>query len=595
MELAEAMARAKQAHQAGQWQHAESLYQQVLAADPTNADALHLLGVLAYQAGQHQRALDSIQQALAIRPHDATFHSNRGLVLDALGRLEEAAACYREALRLRPNDPVVHNNLGKVLARQGRLNDAVACFREALRLRPNYPEAHRNLNMALQKQEPPSGDLARYHEAIRLLPGAPEAHYNLALALQRQDRLDEAVASYRQAIRLCPDYHRAHHNLGHVLQRQDRLDEAVACFREAVRCGPDSAESHYNLGNAYHCQGHLDEAMACYREAIRLRPDYPEAHHNLGQCWLLLGQFERGWAEYEWHGRCPGIPTRTFRQPLWDGTPLGGRTILLYADQGLGDNLQFARYAPLVQQRGGTVIMECLPALAPLLATCPGIDRLVPRGSPLPEFAVQAPMLSLPGILRTTVNTIPAAVPYLHPDPQRRRRWQQVLQETPTFNVGIAWQGRPTHGQDRQRSVALEQFGALAEGTGVRLVRLQRGPGSEQLARLDGRWAVFDPPDWPEDPAEAWLESAALVSALDLVVTVDTSVAHLAGALATPVWVALPFLPDWRWLLQRDDSPWYPSMRLFRQEHRGDWSGVFARIREALRHRLGESGPRTGG
>jgi tetratricopeptide (TPR) repeat protein len=659
--VAEALAWAKQAHQAGQLQQAETLYRQVLRVEPANADALHLLGVLAYQAGQHQLALDYIGKALAVRPQDAAFHSNRGLVLDALGRWDEAVACYREALRLRPDDATVHNNLGNAIRRQGRLHEATACYREALRLRPNYPQAHNNLGNALKEQgrldeaiayyreaarllpafpeahcnlgnafekqgrlneavpcyrealrlrpdypeargqlerlsrelpsaarsvQEPDDGLAGYREAIRLLPNAPEVHFNLGIALQRQGRLDEAVASYRQAIRLRPSYHKAFHNLGDALQRLGRFDDAIACFREAIRSLPDSAESHYNLGTALHGQGRLDDAIACYEEAIRLRPDYPEAHNNLGQCWLLKGQFQRGWAEYEWHLRCPGIGSRSFRQPQWDGTPLGGRRILLYADQGLGDNLQFARFAGLVQQRGGYVIMECLPSLAPLLSTCPGIDRLVAQGSVLPEFDVHAAMLSLPGLLGTTVETIPADVPYVHADPQHRRRWQQELQATGTWNVGIVWQGRPTHGQDRTRSVLLEFFAPLARIPGVRLVRLQRGPGSEQLAQLRGQWEVFDPPGWPEDHAEAWLESAALVSALDLVITVDTSVAHLAGSLAAPVWVALPFVPDWRWLLEREDCPWYPTMRLFRQQRLGDWPGVFERLADALRQRF---------
>jgi hypothetical protein len=272
---------------------------------------------------------------------------------------------------------------------------------------------------------------------------------------------------------------------------------------------------------------------------------------------------------------------------------LAGRAILLHSEQGLGDTLQFVRYAPLVHQLGGKVLVLCEPPMSRLLTSCAGIDQVLTQQSSPPDFQVHAPLTSLPGILGTTLETIPASVPYLHPDPERRRRWEHELQGMAAYNVGIAWQGSPQHLRDRVRSVPLEQFALLAQVPEVRLVRLQRGPGSEQLAQLAGRWMVLDPPGWPEDPAESLLETAALMSALDLVITVDTAVAHLAGALAVPVWVALPFVPDWRWLLDGEDSPWYPSMRLFRQTGRDEWPGVFNRIAASLRQCQSDPAHRT--
>jgi tetratricopeptide (TPR) repeat protein len=580
--VAEALTWAVQAHQAGRWQQAETLYRHVLQADPGNAGALHLLGVLAFQAGQHQEALSYIRQAIAIQPEDASFHSNLGLVLDDLLQADEAVACYREALRLQPDFPEAHNNLGNALQRQGRPDEAAINFREALRLRPDSHETHSNLGNALVSHGRPDEAAICFREALRLCPDSYEAHSNLAAVLQSQGRLDEAVASFQAALRLRPDFAQAHFYLGNALQLQWRLDEAMRCFRESLRLQPEYAEAYNNLGNILKELGRPDEAVAAFSEALRLRPDFPEAHFHLGLTLLLIGRFEQGWAEYEGRRRCLGFKDRAFRRPLWDGAPLGGQPILLYAEQGLGDTLQFVRYASLVQERGGHVVLECPPPLVPLLATCPGINRLVAHGSELPEFAAQASLLSLPGTLGTTLGTIPARVPYLHADPRRRHRWQQELQGASAFNVGIAWQGNPQHPHDRIRSVPLEQFAPLAQVTGVRLVRLQRGPGSDQLSQLNGGWAVLDPGKWPEDPAEAWEETAALMSALDLVVTVDTALAHLAGAMAVPVWIALPRIPDWRWLLNREDSPWYPTMRLFRQECPGDWYEVFARIAEAL-------------
>jgi tetratricopeptide (TPR) repeat protein len=579
--VAEALAWAVQAHQAGRWQQAETLYRHVLRADPVNAGALHLLGVLAFQFGQHEQALDYIRQAIVIRPQDASFHSNQGLVLDALHRSDEAVASYREALRLRPNFAEAHNNLGNALQRLGRPEEAVASIQEALRLRPDFHEAHTNLGNVLLNQGRLDEAVSRFREALRLCPNSYEAQSNLATAQQSQGRLEEAVASFQEALRLRPDSHEAHFYLGNALQLQWRLDEAALCFREALCLQPDYPEAYNSLGNVLKEQGRTNEAMTAFGEALRLRPDFAEAHFHLGLTLLSIGRLEQGWTEYEWRRRCLGFQDRSFRQPLWDGAPLGGQPILLYAEQGIGDTLQFVRYAPLVQQRGGSVVLECPPVLVPLLATGPGIDHLVAQGSELPEFATQASLLSLPGILGTTLATIPARVPYIQADPRRRERWQQELQGANAFNIGIAWQGNPLHPHDRIRSVRLEQFAPLAQLPGVRLVRLQRGPGSEQLAQLK-EWAVLDPENWPEDPAEAWQETAALISALDIVVTVDTALAHLAGAMAMPVWVALPLVPDWRWLLDHEDSPWYPQMRLFRQEHPGDWCGVFARIAEAI-------------
>jgi FkbM family methyltransferase len=477
-------------------------------------------------------------------------------VLSPAGRqqgLDEAVLCYRQAIHL---------------AMQGKLDEAIANFEQALRLNPDYALAHSDLGNVFYLQ----------------------------------GRHDAAVACYERAVRLKPDFAVAHNNMGAALTCLGRFEEAAAQCRTALSLKPDYAEAHSNLGNALKEQGQIQEAISHYQDAVRLKPDYAVAYNNLGNIWLLQGQFERGWAGYEWRRRCFEYADRRFCQPLWDGTPLGGHSILLYAEQGVGDALQFVRYAPMVQQRGGHVILECPAQFMPLLATCTGIGRLVAKGSPLPEFAVQAALESLPGILRTTLDNIPADIPYLYADARRRARWQQELQHrlvpklqfgnegvgTAALNVGIAWQGSPRHNRDRLRSVPLEQFATLAELPGVRLVRLQRGPGSEQLAQLGGRWAVLDPPGWPDDPAESWLETAALISALDLVVTVDTAVAHLAGALAVPVWVALPFVPDWRWLLEREDSPWYPTMRLFRQKEWGQWDDVFDRIVTALTKKIAD-------
>jgi hypothetical protein len=340
----------------------------------------------------------------------------------------------------------------------------------------------------------------------------------------------------------------------------------------------------------------LEDALTSYGQAVCLKPDYADAHRNRALLWLLLGDFEQGWPEYEWRWRCQGITMPAFRQPLWDGSPLEGRTVLLHAEQGLGDTLQFIRYAPLVQQQGGKVLVKGQLPLLSVLARCPGIDHLVGQNSPLPDFDVHAPLLSLPGLLRTTLATIPAQIPYLSADALLVEHWRTGLnslfpqgqaEESGKFRIGIAWQGNPQHKKDRQRSLPLTSFEPLARLPGVRLFSLQVGPGTEQLAEIRDRFLVTDVGG--RFNQESFEDAAAVLKGLDLVLSVDSAIVHLAGALGRPTWTLLPFAADWRWLLGRDDSPWYPTMRLFRQKVPGDWDGVFERIVSLLSSSLEKS------
>ena len=540
--IAQAFDMAVQHHRGGRLPQAEQFYRQILQVDPRHVGTLHLLGLLAHQVGRSDVAIEYISQALRLRPDYAEAHSNLGMALAAQEKLTEAAASYQQALRLKPDLAETHNNLANIFRQQGKLTAAVASYRQALRLKPGYAEAHSNLGVALLEQ----------------------------------GKLTEAVACHQQALCLKPDIAEAHSNLGMALVEQGKLTEAVACYEQTLRLRPDYAEAHNNLGVALAAQGRLTEAAACYKQALRLKPDYADAHLNLGYSWFFRGDLEAGWPEYEWRWKRRGFSQPSFRQPLWDGSSLQGQTILLCAEQGLGDTLQFIRYAPLMKQHGATVIVQCQSPLVRLLATCVGIDRLVFEGTSLPPFDVQAPLLSLPRIIRTTMATIPANIPYVSVDPASRAHWQQQLSGVEGFKVGIAWQGNPDHTRDRRRSVPLRAFAPLAGVPGVRLVSLQKGPGREQLPDL----GVLDLANHLEDFAD----TATLMSNLDLVITVDTAVAHLAGAVGIPVWVALPLDPDWRWLLEREDTPWYPSMRLFRQSTWGDWAEVFERLTEALRN-----------
>ena len=303
-------------------------------------------------------------------------------------------------------------------------------------------------------------------------------------------------------------------------------------------------------------------------------------------CCFCSGDFEKGWSEYEWRWRCSTVLPRPFPQPLWQGEPLDGRTILLHAEQGLGDTLQFVRYAPMVKQRGAEVIVSCQKPLLSLLKSCPGIDSLLPQASVVPQFDVQASLMSIPSIFGTTLATIPSEVPYLSANADLAEHWRERLRSLQGFKIGINWRGRPGNPSERHRGIPLRAFAPLARLPGVRLISLQKGPGWEEIAAAAENVPVVDLGRALDEAAGPFMDTAAIMHNLDLVITSDTVIAHLAGALGVPVWVALPFVPDWRWLLEREDSPWYPTMRLFRQKRPGEWDEVFERIAAAVGERI---------
>jgi tetratricopeptide (TPR) repeat protein len=496
------------------------------------------------------------------------------------GAFDQAEELYRQVLQEEPRNADAHYRLGLALKRQGRLAEAVASFQQAIYCRPDFPEAYRELGASFQHS-------AQFHA------DSPKTYNDLGGALFAQGRYEEALASFQKALRIDPHCAEAHLNVGAGYQAQGKLDEAAASFRQAVACQPDWGRTHSDLGAVLYRQGKPREALVCFEDAVRCQPDFADAHHNLGILHLLLGNYEEGWPEYEWRWRTQdfrdwlsqpqNFELRNFSQPLWRREPLDGRTILLQAEQGLGDTLQFIRYAPLVRERGGRVIVQASAALKSLLRTCPSVEEVVGDSEPLPPFDVHAYLLSLPGIFRTTLATVPADIPYLSADPSLVEKWREELNPLKSFKVGIVWQGSRSHKQDRYRSVALAEFAPLAAVPGVQLFSLQVGDGQEQLAALDGRFAVTDLGS-RVDPA-SFADAAAVVKNLDLVIAVDSAIVHLAGALGVPVWVALALSPDWRWLLERDDSPWYPTARLFRQTRLDDWEEVFQRM-AAVAHRV---------
>jgi tetratricopeptide (TPR) repeat protein len=616
---------ARQCQRSGNAYHARQVCQQVLQREPGNAEAWHLLGVLHQEAGQVTDALTHWQQALRLKPGAAETHYRLGSTLAQQGKRDEALAHFQQALRAQPDHAEAWASAGVTLAEQGKLDDAVRHLRQAIGLRPELARAQHNLGVALAQQGQTEEALASVREALRLQPDYAEAWYNLGNIFGTVNRREESIAAYREAIRLRPRYGEAYNNLGWALVQALRLGEAVVVLQQAVRLRPEAPEAHNNLGLAYSDLTRWAEAEASFHAALRLNPGLVDAHNNLGSLYkeqgrmdealasyqtalwvdpnsastrynrslalLQMGDYAQGWPEYEWRWQRSQARVRPFAQPRWDGSPLEGRTLLLYMEQGLGDMIHFLRYAPLVKERGGRIVVECPAMLLPLFATGPGIDQLVAEGQPLPPFDVQAPLLSLPALVGTTsLDQVPARVPYLAADPEQLAAWQAPMKRLEGFRIGLVWQGNPHHQWDRFRSVPLACFALLAKIDGVRLISLQKGAGTEQLRTCGFPVTELAPELDAEGPAFA--DTAAIMKHLDLVITIDTAAAHLAGALGVPVWVALSAIADRRWLQKRSDSPWYPTLRLFRQRALGDWPGVFAAMAQELRPRVAASRPR---
>lgn len=571
-------------HQRGQLDAAERCYRQVLEADARNADAWHLLGLVAHARGEAATAIDHIQRAIALDGRQASFHHHLAEVYRSLARFDEAEASCRQAIALKEDFAAAHCALGLVFQQQRRSEEAVDCFRRAAGLDPQLAIAHYQLGDMLVELRQTAEAARCFQRAAGCAPTMAEAHFRLGVLMQSHGRATEAIACYENALRARADYALAYNNLGLIYKTQGDLDRAAECYAKALAAEPELAEAQNNLGNVLKLQGRLDAARDCYQRTLQIDSQYAQARYNLGLLALAEGDYTAGWPLYAWRRACPEFAQRAFDEPRWQGEALTGRTLLVYAEQGLGDTLQFVRFGPPVAQRGASVVLEVPRALIPLLEQSGFGEtaQLVAAGEVLPRFDVQVPLLGLPGVLGTTLETIPAAGGYLSADRERVERWRGVLGQDERLRVGIAWQGTATHAADRLRSMRLAEFAPLALAN-VELVSLQKGFGAEQVAQLGGRFEVRELGPTLDRDCGAFMDTAAVMQCLDLVVTCDTAVAHLAGGLGIAVWVALPLVPDWRWMLRRDDSPWYASMRLFRQTTSGDWGGVFAEIGAALR------------
>jgi tetratricopeptide (TPR) repeat protein len=499
-----------------------------------------------YQEGNLQQAEDISRKILEKKPDNADMLHMLGVICYQLGNHDSGIQYIKKALLIDPDFTEAYNNLGNIYQEMKQLDEAIACYRKALKLNPNLPKAYYNLGIALQDSKQPDEAILYYRKAVVLGMHTPGLYSNLGLALQEQGQADEAISSYQKALQLDPKF----------------------------------VEAHYNLGNAFQEKGQLDKAISCYQKVIQLDSDYTDARYNLSLVLLLTGDFKQGWEEYEWRWKLKDKEQNHYSQPLWKGNDIAGCTILLHAEQGFGDTIQFIRYAPLVAERCKRVIVQCQKELISLLHTVKGVDQVFMQGQQLPEFDLHCPLLNLPSIFETDMSNIPAKIPYITADAAKAEMWKERIQKGGArIRTGLVWSGNPKHKKDHKRSCRLEIFSPLAEAGKITFYSLQKGSAAAEAKNPHHDLQLID---YTEEMYN-FADTAGLIANLDLVISVDTSVAHLAGALGKNVWILLPFDSDWRWLLDREDSPWYPTMKLYRQPAPGDWESVISRVKEDLR------------
>lgn len=472
-------------------------------------------------------------------------------------------------------------------AQAGRLAEAEQICRRILAADSGNVPALHLLGVVALKAGNPQAAVEVLSRATTADPRHALARSRLGTALQAGGRLEEAIACYRLAIQLDPQLAEAHYNLGTALSDQGDSRQAAEQYRQALRIRPAYPAALANLGAYLQEQGDETAALEHYEALLRLEPLAADAHYNRALILLSRGNWQQAWPDYEWRTRIANFPLHPRPEPQWDGTALPDRTLLIHAEQGLGDSLHFVRYVPLIRGRFARVVLQVQDSLVPLLRES-GYGDVCGFADPLPSIDVQTPLMSLPARMGTTPANVPVQMPYLKIDRSRVCRWRDLIPNSRAFRIGIAWQGSTTHVGDRSRSIPLKAFAPLAAIEQVQLISLQKFAGAEQLAEVPFPVSTL-PDDW--DERGAFLDTAALVEQLDLVITADTAIAHLAGAMARPVWVALGHRPDWRWLRSGATTPWYPTMRLFRQGSPGDWPGVFADICEALRERIAAAPP----
>lgn len=542
--------RALSAHQRGHFTVAEDLYRRVLMQTPTRSDCEHLLAISLYQQGKYQDAINHFRRAIALEPKNAVYLSNLGNALQESNLLEEATGCFKQALAINEDFPDAYFNLGNTLSKAKRVDDAIEAYTEAIIRKSDYTAAFVHRGVALLELKKTSDALADFDAALSIDPRCVNAYINRADALKQVGKVDEALESVDQAI---------------------ALDGA-------------SAEAHFNRAQILQELGRVKESLSSYDRAIACRSNYPKALSSKGTAYLKLGRLDEGWPLYEWrlHPTLTKGPRQDIRGERWLGDKsLKGKSILLYAEQGFGDTIQFCRYAKLVQALGARVVLQVQTPLVPLLRTVRGVDQLIGKKESIPEVDYVCPLMSVPLALRTQLDTIPAEIPYLAAETTRIERWRQFL-ENDRFKIAVAWHGHSQNEAAFGRSYPVHWLSQLSEVPSVQLISLQKHAGSELLLDLpSNRRPMVLPESFDDDGA--FLDSAAIMKCVDLVLTSDTALTHLAGALGVKTWMPLKYAAEWRWMLDINRTPWYPAHRLFRQTSVGNWASVLMDIKAELK------------
>lgn len=536
-------------HRSGGFDLAINIYRDLLKFFPRDAQLLYLLGTAESNRGNSLEAVKLLEKSLKIFPSNADAHFNRGNALKELKRFNEALQSYSRAIQINPCDADAYINRGNILLSLRRFEDALFNFEQAIRLRPSDPDAHNNRGISLKELK----------------------------------RFDDALLSFDCAIQLKGDYAEAYNNRGDVLRELGRFDEALESICNAIKIDENCADAYCGRGNVLQCLRRFDEALNSFDQAIRLS-SYPTAYWNKSLLLLLLGDYREGWELYEWRWKSAFLQSssRNFKEPLWLGQePIAGKTVLIYAEQGMGDIIQFSRYLPMVESLGAKVVFEVPESLKLLFATLECKCTIIEKGRRLPDFDVHCPIMSLPLAFKTTLDTIPSKIPYVHADIDKQIAWKRKLGNKLKPRVGLAWSGSVQHGNDGRRSIGLELLSPLLK-LPYEFHSLQKEYREKDKASMDALAALRD----HHDELSSFADTAALIMEMDVVVSVDTSIAHLAAALGKNVLILLPFFPDFRWLLDRQDSPWYPTVTLIRQTAIGDWKGAIDEVVEKLRDAL---------
>jgi len=607
----QALQQAVDAHKAGHAHKAHRLYAAILKVQPKHPDANHNTGLLTVGFGRIELALPFFKTALEANPSNAQFWYSHIVALIKMERLIDAKVSLdqakskgikgadfdqleqrlneaNKALSITPNDADGYYNMGLALQNQGKLEEAIETYNKALAIKPDYADAFYNMGIALQVQNKLKEAIEAYNKALAIKPDYAKAYSNMGIVLQNQGKLEEAIKAYNKAITIKPDYAEAYSNMGIVLNEQGKMKEAIKAYSKALAIKPDNADAYNNMGLALQNQGKLEEAIKAYNKALAIKPDYAETHHNLSLALLSNGRLKEGLEEYEWRLRKKERPVDPARANfIWDGKQsLKNKHFVAYEEQGLGDIIQFCRYLPLLEQKGANVTFKVKPALHGLLQT---LDSDVTLGTTYldeKQIDFETPLMSLPHLFKTHLKIIPSTIPYLYADHNRTKTWGERLR-TDRFKIGICWQGSKTK-VDVGRSFPLSLFEGISKAPNVELISLYKGEDERQAEEINFELTTLGADfDFGDD---AFLDTAAVMMNCDLIITSDTAVAHLAGALGCQTWVALKHVPDWRWMLDRSDSPWYSTMTLYRQKIPGEWACVFNAIIRDLRILMDQRG-----